>query len=69
MTRDSLVWWIGIAVGIVSYLIDKGTPPVEWVYLDWLLFIGVMLGILSGKLATSPLRGKHDPTTIQERRW
>mgnify|MGYP001560576806 FL=1 len=60
MTRDSYVLWIGFAVAIVGYLATAEKPPTDWTYLQWLQGLSVVLAWISGKLASSPLKGKHD---------
>ena len=57
LTRDSVVWWIGLAVAIVGQLIVVGKPPTEWTYLEWLQIISFALAWVVGKLASSPLAG------------
>lgn len=56
MTRDSHVWWLGIAGALVTFLIADGRQPTDWTYVDWLKFIALAIGTISGKLANSPLK-------------
>lgn len=60
MTRDSIVWWLGIVGAIVLFLIADGRPPTDWSYIDWLKFIAGAIGTISGKLASSPLKHSED---------
>jgi hypothetical protein len=59
VSRDSILWWLGIAGAILAYL-SQSASPIEWGYPDWIKFAAVMVGIISAKLATSPLAGKND---------
>ena len=58
-SRDSVLWWLGIAAAILAYL-SQSANPVEWVYADWIKASAMLVGIISAKLATSPLAGEHD---------
>jgi tetrahydromethanopterin S-methyltransferase subunit C len=63
MTRDSIVWWIGIAtavvmgIGTVGDVASYGIPEKAVPYIR---LAALVLGIVSGKLATSPLKGKGE---------
>lgn len=63
MTRDSWVLWLGIAGAIVAYLVAS-EPPTQWAYADWMKFVALLIGIISGKLATSPLSGENDAKKV-----
>lgn len=54
MTRDSAIWWLGIAVAVVGYLAAAGDPR-AWGYADIIKFLAAVLATISGKLASSPL--------------
>lgn len=59
LTRDSAVWWLGIIGATLTYLL-AADPPSAWTYHQWLQAAAFVVATLSGKLATSPLRGEHD---------
>lgn len=56
ITRDSTVLWLGIAGAVVIYL-GASPSPMTWVWADWMRFTAFAIGIVSAKLATSPLPG------------
>lgn len=58
-TRDSKVFWLGLAIALIGYL-SMSDPPTMWSYADWLKFAAFVLAWGSGKLATSPLPGEWD---------
>lgn len=61
LSRDSIVWWFGMfgavimGVATAGNLHDYGIPD-SW--LPYLRLAALVVGIISGKLATSPLPGK-----------
>jgi len=57
INRDSFVWWVGIVGAILTAIAnEQGVFPPEW---KPYIHLGALIcGILSGKLASSPLRGK-----------
>lgn len=59
LTRDSAVWWLGIASALLAYL---GAAPAQstWDYPQWIQFAALVVATVSGKLATSPLAGDQD---------
>lgn len=59
ITRDSIGWWLGIAGAVLTYLLASPAPT-EWAYPDWLRAVAFVVATVSGKLATSPLKGKDD---------
>jgi hypothetical protein len=67
MTRDSWIWWWGILSAVVvglatlGNLQDYGIPDVA---LPYLRLAALIVGVVSGKLATSPLPGKSDANTV-----
>ncbi len=61
VSRDSWVLWLGIAGSIVAYLVASENPML-WHYDDWMKFAALLIGVISGKLATSPLPGANDGT-------
>lgn len=56
ITRDSWIWWFGIAGAILTYLSSSEAPNL-WHYDDWIKAISFLVATISGKLATSPLSG------------
>ena len=60
MSRDSIVWTLAILGALVTYLLSVGTPPTDWNYQQWLQFVAAVVATVSGKLATSPLRGRAE---------
>ena len=60
LTRDSIVLTLTTIGAIIGYLVADGRVPVDWAYVDVLKFIAFIIGIVSAKLATSPLRGEKD---------
>lgn len=59
LTRDSLIWWVGLAGAMLAYL-ATAPPPTKWHYAEAIQFASVVIAFISGKLATSPLKGKAD---------
>ena len=57
MTRDSKVLWLGVGLAVVGYLQTVSDPPTAWSYTEWLNCAAFVLVWVSGKLATSPLKG------------
>lgn len=69
MTRDSKWWWVGIVSAVILGLatLDTGTGPASLSYYGipveaapYLRLSALVIGIVSGKLATSPLKGKDE---------
>lgn len=60
LTRDSFVWWIGIVSAVIVGMATVSDPVTygipEWA-VPYLRLGALIVGIISGKLATSPLRG------------
>lgn len=69
MTRDDLKLWLGMAAAVVIGLATLGNEltqygvPAAW--LPYIRLLALILGIVSGKLATSPLPGKADANTVK----
>lgn len=59
ITRDSVVWWLAIAGAVLTYLAAAPVPS-TWSYFDWIQALAFAVATIAGKLATSPLPGKHD---------
>jgi len=55
-TRDSMVWWLLMIGAVVGYLATVPVPS-SWSYEQWMNAVLVIIGIVAGKLATSPLAG------------
>lgn len=62
MTRDSIIWWIGIVSAVILAvssrmdLIDPFLPASHTDKVHALIeFLALIIGIASGKMATSPL--------------
>lgn len=69
ITRDSAIWWFGMIAAIVMGVATLGNIQDYGIPNDWLPYIrlaALVIGIISGKLATSPLKG--DPYTGPDRR-
>ena len=60
INRDSAVLWVGLAAAVVGFLTTADRPPNQWGYNDWLQFASFGLAWVTGKLATSPLKGDND---------
>ena len=58
VSRDSMVWWIGIAGALLAYL-SSAPAPTDWDYPQVIQFLSAVVATISGKLATSPLRGER----------
>lgn len=60
MTRDSWVWTFGVIVAIVMGVATLDTPTaigfgLHAAWLPYLRLAGYVVGIISGKMASSPL--------------
>lgn len=64
MTRNDAKWAVGMLAAIVTGLATLGSTVVDYgvpaVALPYIRLIALVVGIVSGKLATSPLPGKND---------
>lgn len=56
-TRDSIIWWLGIAGALLAYLSQAPTPT-TWDYAEYVKAASLLVATISAKLATSPLAGK-----------
>jgi hypothetical protein len=62
ITRDSAVWWVGM-VGAVATGLALNFELFPWIpdpVQHWIALVAFVTGIVSGKLATSPLKGKAE---------
>jgi len=63
MTRDSWIWTLGIVAAVLAAAANQaGLFPADWY--PWINFAALILGIVSGKLATSPLAGENDGAKV-----
>lgn len=69
LTRDSVVWTLGLFAAIVGYLITSEKPPTEWTYLQWLQAASFVLAWVMGRLSTSPLAGDDTSLTKSRVAW
>jgi hypothetical protein len=60
ITRDSAVLTLGILGALVGYLAAAQHTPLEWTFHEWMQFALMGIGVIAGKLSTSPLKGEHD---------
>lgn len=72
MTRDSKFWWVGIVMAVLVSissrwdLIDPLLPAQHTDKVHALIeLISLIVGIVSGKMATSPLKGENDGTKVK----
>jgi hypothetical protein len=65
LTRDSAIWWLGLAAATLGYLITAEKPPTDWTYMQWLQASSFLLAWIVGKLATSPLAGAPKADTVR----
>lgn len=58
MTRDSVVWTLGMVVAVIMGVATVGDPTAYGIpaaAVPYLRGVALILGIISGKMATSPL--------------
>lgn len=70
ISRDSVIWWVGIAASVVlglASLTDPGAYGIPEAWLPYLRLAALVVGIFSGKMATSPLPGEHDAAKVTPR--
>ena len=56
-SRDSWLWTLGIVAAVLTYL-GAAPAPFDWGWAEWVQFAAFVVATVSGKLATSPLRGQ-----------
>lgn len=61
LTRDSIIWTIGLLAAIAGYLVTAQTPPTQWTYMQWLQAATFILAWVMGRLSSSPLAGDSTP--------
>ena len=61
LTRDSIVWTLGLVAAIIGYLVTSATPPTQWTYMQWLQAVAFILAWVMGRLSSSPLAGDNTP--------
>ncbi len=62
--RDSFGWWIGIVASLITAILALDNPADYGIPASWgpyMRLASIVFGVLSGKMATSPLRGKDEP--------
>lgn len=66
ISRDSIIWWVGI-VGAIATGLAMNFDMFPWIpdhVQHWISLLAFVFGIVSGKLATSPLPGKDDAPRV-----
>ena len=59
LTRDSVIWTIGMIGGILGVAAANiGMFPEKW--RGYIIGASSLLAVISGKLATSPLKGERE---------
>lgn len=59
LTRDSVLWWLGLASAVLTALANEiGLFPAEWY--RYIHLAALLVGIVSGWMKTSPLPGEND---------
>ena len=61
ISRDSAVWWVGMVAGVITAIlahIDRFSF-ISGTMEEVLSFVGLILAVLSAKMATSPLMGEQ----------
>ncbi len=60
MNRNSLSLWLIAGGALVTFLLADGRPPTAWAYTDWLKFAATAVAWGTGKLQSSPLKGRDE---------
>ncbi len=58
-SRDSLLWGLGIAAAVLTYLAASPSPA-EWDYQGWIKAVSFAVATIAGKLASSPLKHSNE---------
>ena len=65
-SRDSKIWWAGMLASVVGTVAAQsqqaGVPPE---YQGYVQIASLIVGIISGKLATSPLPGAQKDDSVK----
>lgn len=64
LNRDSVMLWVGAIGALVLYLQNADGTPIQWDYNQWLQFVAFVVAFISGKLATSPLKGADEDQRV-----
>lgn len=67
LSRDSLLWWLLMAGAVVGYLANASSPD-TWTWSQWMQALSAVIGIVAGKLATSPLAGAKKDDAVDLRK-
>ena len=62
VTRDSALWWVGM-VGAIATGLALNFDLFPWIpdsVQHWISLVAFVTGIVSGKMASSPLKGKDE---------
>lgn len=62
ISRDSVFWWLSM-IGATAVVIAANLHDLPWVpenVAHVISIVAAIYGMFSGKMATSPLPGKHD---------
>lgn len=63
MTRNSWIWWLGMAAAVLTFVADQfGMLHMTSVSQDRVKFVALLIGIISGYLRMSPLALSPDST-------
>lgn len=66
LTRDSVVWTVGLLGSVLGSLLIQ-PPPTAWTYHQWIANLIGALGLISAKLGNSFLKGKDDDQKVTPR--
>ena len=60
LTRDALAFsWLAMIAAVAGYL-ALGPSPFDWTWQQWMQNLVAIIGIVGGKLGTSPLPGRTE---------
>jgi hypothetical protein len=69
LTRDSLVWTLGLVAAVLGYLVTAEKPPTEWGYMQWLQAGTFVVAWIMGRLSSSPLAGADTHVSRTKIAW